>query len=753
MGGTSAQATLALTSVSGISKPVSGSASPYTIYAGMAYFNGESASSYGCSTGTCNTCQSIAATAAFPFVPCNETSVMPTTNFVVNLTLSGTTLPTAVRLCEGSNGISTGVISGSTATITVPWSSMCSFVLGAACTTVQRGSKTLKIVESSDCSATSALDLNVVMSVNITAGDDYVADCSSVAAVDEGVCFFSAQEGDEKIYITDFKIPTNYPAIADVVKFEGLTLFSETAASAAAGRAALKSSSRRDSLTITGGSLESQFVSGLTNDSLYCITVGNRDNTGNIYQFIDVSSLVLYPDDNICLRPSEVVGILSDKKCFIATAAYGSDMDQHVETLRVFRNEFMAHSALGRAMVKAYYRLSPPLADFISHNEVLKTATRLVLWPLVWLAELSVKFGANLLLIIFAGLFSIAGIFILRRKKYKFLPFFLVATLLSFNGKKAEAQEIQMNRAGTATTNTEIPIEDEFNLESESGDVPVTAAPPENSTVITDVPVTEQPAEPVQTTARRKKNVANGPNVVPRKKPGPREIYDKDGLKKEGLYKVDKHGAFFYRVQKATKSDQTLNVRIGQITAPEITAESKDGVVYEFSDIYPNNSIMMLNVDYEWQPFLKYGKLGLVGGVGFFTVQGNGRFSDSSNTKVPIEKYTFYALPFSLGAVYKLDFLRRQWFVPYASGGGTYYILIERRDDNKTTYLGTPAVYAAAGGMFNITALDREFSYKMDNQYGIANVWLSVEYRRIQSANSELDMTTNFISAGLGMDY
>jgi YVTN family beta-propeller protein len=71
-------------------------------------------------------------------------------------------------------------------------------------------------------------------------------------------------------------------------------------------------------------------------------------------------------------------------KCFIATAAYGSYLDPHVQILKDFRDDVLLKYRLGQILVDYYYEYSPPIAAKISEHEGLKAATRIALTPLVF---------------------------------------------------------------------------------------------------------------------------------------------------------------------------------------------------------------------------------------------------------------------------------------------------------------------------------------------------------------------------------
>jgi len=74
--------------------------------------------------------------------------------------------------------------------------------------------------------------------------------------------------------------------------------------------------------------------------------------------------------------------------CFIATAAYGTPTAEQIDVLREFRDVVLLVSTAGSQFVALYYRISPPIADFIARSDLLRTLVReLLVDPVVWIVE------------------------------------------------------------------------------------------------------------------------------------------------------------------------------------------------------------------------------------------------------------------------------------------------------------------------------------------------------------------------------
>jgi hypothetical protein len=78
----------------------------------------------------------------------------------------------------------------------------------------------------------------------------------------------------------------------------------------------------------------------------------------------------------------------SSSGCFIATAAYGSPLTKEVDILRRFRDRVLMPNIFGARIVSFYYKTSPPVAEFITEHEWLRTVVRdFIVNPIVHILE------------------------------------------------------------------------------------------------------------------------------------------------------------------------------------------------------------------------------------------------------------------------------------------------------------------------------------------------------------------------------
>jgi len=90
-------------------------------------------------------------------------------------------------------------------------------------------------------------------------------------------------------------------------------------------------------------------------------------------------------------------GVASDEGggggCFIATAAYGSPVEPHVNILRDFRDRFLFGNKGGKSFLRLYNTYSPPMADFIAKHDSLRTVVRVSLLPIVGVSWMVLNIG------------------------------------------------------------------------------------------------------------------------------------------------------------------------------------------------------------------------------------------------------------------------------------------------------------------------------------------------------------------------
>ncbi|MBC7660609.1 MAG: hypothetical protein H7249_13010 [Chitinophagaceae bacterium] len=172
---------------------------------------------------------------------------------------------------------------------------------------------------------------------------------------------------------------------------------------------------------IAAAGIASQTTASLTESSLGFtgITVANGPYA-IVLQYLPegtaLSCVIGSPSDAATLvqingGPEPTTG---DPSCFIATAAYGSALDPHIDILRWFRDAYLLKTSLGKHLVQTYYRSSPPLAAWIKTHEWARALTRGILWAPVLCLEM---FRNHFILTVGLGLFLTLGtLYFVRRR-------------------------------------------------------------------------------------------------------------------------------------------------------------------------------------------------------------------------------------------------------------------------------------------------------------------------------------------------
>lgn len=264
-------------------------------------------------------------------------------------------------------------------------------------------------------------------------------------------------------------------------------------------------------------------------------------------------------------------------------------------------------------------------------------------------------------------------------------------------------------------------------------------------------PEEDRPEQPASRKAEEPHPVAETPAAGSagfRKPPGPPE----GGILKvphpgsaKGLLRINKDGTYQYKTPVLEKS-QSASFRVGYQSTPLI--RSVRGV--SFTDMYGSGLYGIVG-DYEWMPFRRFGALGIQLGSGLIMARGNGRFADGSLAE---ETYGMFVIPATVNLVYRFEYVRRQWAVPFVFGGGSVYGLAEVRDDGKTPTLAMSPTANGGGGIhLNVSRWDTASSFLLSKEYGIADLWLTVEARAVQGLDAELDMTNQSVSVGITVDY
>lgn len=229
------------------------------------------------------------------------------------------------------------------------------------------------------------------------------------------------------------------------------------------------------------------------------------------------------------------------------------------------------------------------------------------------------------------------------------------------------------------------------------------------------------------------------------------------GAREDGLTRIDSEGNYIYDVEHELRN-HSAHLRVGMVNNPDVSVEitqynSSNVYVVHFDDMYDGASKLSIGFDYEYFLTKEYGKMGLQAGFAAQYAEGHGRLA-SDPSQESVERFSFITMPIFLGAVYRFEYKDNQYIAPYVAGGGTYALLLEKRDDtSKVNAIGGFGFYAAAGGLLNITAFDRELASSMRTEYDVSNIWINLEFRTVQVTSEAFEYNNSFIQGGVSFDF
>ncbi len=370
------------------------------------------------------------------FKACSRAGIDPTAQLVIKGTYNGTTTTASVlKLVTANNELVAQVGFGSsTVRFPVTWSQICARTTNGSANCDSTGSVQLKLGVAAD----SAGDLSDAVAITfyvraLTQGPTQNFGDPNCADVGGAYSFFKSinmRPGDGKAVVgnalaCDSVLAGQFQTgSGSALVYTGIVVFPFVLRSATPGNTPDPTNTADMAATLsdmsqslepvemsfsTGGQeldLSPDFVDGLQNQTTYCFIVAARDQAGGISMAYPYFNDAIHTN-NLCTDPNEVSGLLDDKSCFIATAAYGSPLHPFLNVLRGFRNQFLLPWSGGRSAVKWYYKHSPPLAQFIANHSVLKSLTQILLWPAVGVAYLLLHWQVSLVVIAMAMAFAL----------------------------------------------------------------------------------------------------------------------------------------------------------------------------------------------------------------------------------------------------------------------------------------------------------------------------------------------------------
>jgi len=421
------------------------------IYGGFA---GENDSCTDNSDGTCNNC-SVYLNA------CNEKRIKLESSLRITLKSDSVEIPGPIIITSSDGNSQIGddgdiVEKNTSGSVEVTWSTLCNNAFtgiteSSSCVSTSHPSSVATLMIGVDQDGNGQLSSSegetFSLKVHKPINADTIDHCEDTnATFTDGICAFTVFPGDQKIFIESLEPTSTFPNSGNIQFSHALFFYSTVGFTGGIDGANPGSKFGYISVKIETENdeyfLAKDYLDQLSNDAFYFFRIAMLDQANNI-SFITSDSAILFAcgesasdlEANLnnslncpfIVKPDEVVSLLSkDISCFIATAAYGSSLDNHLKTFRSFRRKFLLTREWGKHFMYNYYKYGPYAAQWIEKHPWSKPIVRTILWPLWAWAYLTLKLGWIFTTLIFVFFPSLI-IFLIRklllwRHQYEMAP-------------------------------------------------------------------------------------------------------------------------------------------------------------------------------------------------------------------------------------------------------------------------------------------------------------------------------------------
>lgn len=187
-------------------------------------------------------------------------------------------------------------------------------------------------------------------------------------------------------------------------------------------------------------------------------------------------------------------------------------------------------------------------------------------------------------------------------------------------------------------------------------------------------------------------------------------------------------------------------------------------VANQFSDIYGSNSKWVPDISFlaEYKPFYSetYGSLGFLGSAGFGIFKASGRFATtlalpSGTGNFPATartKLTFLSIPVTLGLKYQFNLTHV--IRPYAVAGPTLVGISENRNDGIGAKKAlSKGLTTTVGAAILLDWISGGNTWNLYQDFGVKHYYLTVEYTKLTSISSPVDVSYSGLNAGFAFDF